>query len=449
MLQRQVRGKKGIALVLTLFIMIILLIVTLALSSMAMTDNQISLKRIKSYKAFNLARSGLTRARAELQNNNEWGKSPVTHTYGNDGEDGQYTVQVALETQPNRPSYWKVNSVGQIGEYKRTVYSWVELESFSKYLYLTNSEIGNIGGRTYTIWFVEQDSLDGPVHSNGYFSISNHPKFAEKITSSNDGDSWYNANDNTYRGGITDPSKFYHYYASYTRDSPEPLDNSQEFSFGGGISNAEFPSNISDIKDNATVSYDKNIDYIRFYTVGSGADAVGYVDIKPQGTNQVDTHQVDNITIHVDGRIEDIYGTVKGRATVGSTKDVTIKKDILYNNMDSDLLGIVSDENIVLDTPRDMRKDITIYAALMAVNGSFYVNNYNRGSYRGTIHLNGSLVQSRRGPVGTFNRYGIATGYNKDYKYDQKLKFMRPPNFPHTGKFAIKSFRDKGALGGN
>jgi len=440
---KKMNKAKGIALVLVLFVMIILLLVSITLSSMAMTDNQISLKHYYAKKAFNLARSGIIRASAELKTNPDWGGTPVVHDFG---ENGKYTVTVEFHTGDNGRGFWKVTSVGEIGEYKRTVYSWMELESFSKYLYMTDSEIGYIGGRYYTIWFVGDDRLDGPIHTNGYFSIYQHPQFANKMTSSNTGDRYYNSSNRTYRQGgetYTDPSKFYHYYYNYNHDYPIAMDGSSDFSFTGGVSEAEFPTNVGDIEDNADYKINRDVDYIKFMSNG-------YAEIKPHRRRKF-TVSTEDVTIHVDGTIKDIYGQVNGKVTVAATEDVKISDDITYCNDEVDMLGIVADDDIIVNTSPYRREDITIHAALMAVNGSFYVNNYDRGVDRGTLHVYGSITQKRRGPVGTFTTWGRYTGYHqKDYRYDPRLKFLRPPNFPHTGKVIVKAFlRDKGALGGD
>jgi hypothetical protein len=71
-----------------------------------------------------------------------------------------------------------------------------------------------------------------------------------------------------------------------------------------------------------------------------------------------------------------------------------------------------------------------IYAAILATTHSFVVDNFNCGPKAfGDLNLYGALAQNYRGIVGTGNSGGIVTGYNKDYKYDERLAVDEPPYF--------------------
>jgi len=71
-----------------------------------------------------------------------------------------------------------------------------------------------------------------------------------------------------------------------------------------------------------------------------------------------------------------------------------------------------------------------IYAAILAVNHSFIVDNYDCGSSLGTLTVWGAIAQLFRGPVGTFDSSGnVATGYTKNYNYDNRLTTTEPPYF--------------------
>ena len=69
-----------------------------------------------------------------------------------------------------------------------------------------------------------------------------------------------------------------------------------------------------------------------------------------------------------------------------------------------------------------------IYAAILAVNHSFIVDNYGCGAKLGTLNIFGAIAQVYRGPVGTGGGGG-GTGYLKNYVYDDRLAYSEPPYF--------------------
>ena len=73
-------------------------------------------------------------------------------------------------------------------------------------------------------------------------------------------------------------------------------------------------------------------------------------------------------------------------------------------------------------SPTNMQID----AAILALKGSFTVDNYWCGNSLGTLTVNGAIAQLHRGVVGTSNGN---TGYIKNYSYNDALKFRSPPHF--------------------
>ncbi len=160
-------------------------------------------------------------------------------------------------------------------------------------------------------------------------------------------------------------------------------------------------------------------------------------------TNVVDTT---SDTLFVDGLCV-MEGTVKGRVTVGGQYDVHISNNLVYADKTQDVLGIVANEDIVVESRNDTKVDRTIQATMMALNGSFYVDKYNTGSDRGVLHILGGIIQNRRGAVGTGSATQVSTGYLKDYVYDDKLITVPPLNFPNTGEVYVVNITDQGAAG--
>jgi hypothetical protein len=67
----------------------------------------------------------------------------------------------------------------------------------------------------------------------------------------------------------------------------------------------------------------------------------------------------------------------------------------------------------------------TIEAAILAIDHSFIVDHYDCGAELGTLTVKGAISQKFRGTVGTT----APTGYKKNYEYDDRLRYMEPPNF--------------------
>ena len=126
------------------------------------------------------------------------------------------------------------------------------------------------------------------------------------------------------------------------------------------------------------------------------------------------------------------------------------------------MLGLVADNYVEINHPVNNGNNVStcsqtlgagavncdlsnpyIDAVVLALNHSFIVNNYNTGNGLGTINLNGTIDQDWRGPVGTFSGGGgLATGYAKNYQYDQRLIYLSPPYYlnPGTSQWGFASF---------
>jgi hypothetical protein len=77
-------------------------------------------------------------------------------------------------------------------------------------------------------------------------------------------------------------------------------------------------------------------------------------------------------------------------------------------------------------TDEPLVTDVRIDAAIMSLQHSFIVDNYNCGRL-GTLTVNGAIVQKYRGPVGQGSP--IVDGFVKNYWYDDRLRYLSPPYF--------------------
>jgi hypothetical protein len=130
-----------------------------------------------------------------------------------------------------------------------------------------------------------------------------------------------------------------------------------------------------------------------------------------------------------------------GDYTIGTQQDLYIVGDTTYASFSgTDSLGLVANGFVYVYNPVNtsgnelMSTPVTnIDAAILSVDDSFTVENYNRGSHVGTLNVDGGIYQLYRGPVGTGGSGGCAsagsTGYCKNYTYDSRLPYEPPPYF--------------------
>lgn len=476
------RKRKGFALALTLFLILILSTVCFGALSIATIDSRITIEDYKSSRALYAARAGLAAAQSGVARaRNEVGVSD-TFSYSNvslssDGDE-RYSVAVTPASDNNSRSFaiWKVTSTGYYDDAVRQVEAYLEIESFSRYAYFTDYEGSNIQ-------FISRDSITGDVHTNGYFLINGHPHMYSRTTSSNNGDTRFNSTSYTYSrtDGKTahDPSYFYRAANNnYDDDKFLALNDSTDFSFSGGQTAIPLPTDSGITK---TAAQNEGHYYTGKYIVVfteqgkaklyKGENKTTYVNGRPttsivysgypsasngykdQPTTTLNTSFDDmaaGLTMYFSDEIQ-VYGTVKGRVTLGCANNINIIEDILYKDDATDVLGMISNKNIIVVSDKNVNKNRYIRAVMMALTGSFTVQDYDKGSSRGTLDVYGGIIQKTRGAVGTSSKvsptYTQYTGYFKDYKYDRKLRTRPPLNFPTTGRLTLRFFVDKGSIG--
>ena len=141
-----------------------------------------------------------------------------------------------------------------------------------------------------------------------------------------------------------------------------------------------------------------------------------------------------NGMLYVQGGNVTIQGTLRGQLTIATDQDVRVANNVTYatdpivNPASTDLLGLVAGRNVVVNSgaPNNVRID----GSIMAFNNSFMVENWN-GPLKGTLTVLGGIIQENRGPVGTVGPGGArASGYGKNYRFDNRLSNIAPPFFP-------------------
>jgi Tfp pilus assembly protein PilX len=135
------------------------------------------------------------------------------------------------------------------------------------------------------------------------------------------------------------------------------------------------------------------------------------------------------------GPCGDIYisGTYNTPLTVAAANDVVLT-DNLLNSTDANptgtaspsgsaTLGLVANEYVRVMHTCSGDPNVTIDGAILTLQHSFFVDNYNCGGTQGTLTVHGAIAQYFRGIVGQVG----SNGYLKNYNYDTRLALILPP----------------------
>ncbi len=156
-----------------------------------------------------------------------------------------------------------------------------------------------------------------------------------------------------------------------------------------------------------------------------------------------------------------VWGTYSKNLTITSEKDIIVGTPVdptnntpLWSNADLKrsgdvVLGLIADKfvrvshavnrssgcsnrnatNGTVTTTDDKPMDtITIESAILSLQHSFIVDNFECGSELQTLTVSGAIAQRFRGPVGTTSG-SSRTGFTKGYEYDDRFRYRSPPFF--------------------
>lgn len=150
------------------------------------------------------------------------------------------------------------------------------------------------------------------------------------------------------------------------------------------------------------------------------------------------------------GACGDLYvsGTYNTSITLGAADSVIVTGNLLNQNdtnptgsnvtlTGAATLGLVANQYVRVYRPvsnpagtcastASTPGNVTIDGAVLALAHSFDVDNYDCGT-PATLTIHGALAQKYRGPVAMVNSGGAVTGYNKNYNYDNRFKYVMPP----------------------
>ncbi|OGU73260.1 MAG: hypothetical protein A2V93_03060 [Ignavibacteria bacterium RBG_16_34_14] len=314
----------------------------------------------------------------------------------------------------------KITSAGTYQGKTHTVEVVLAPSSFSKFAYYSTNEGG-------TIWWTGNDTVWGPFHTQDHLRVSNHPVFYGKTTT--------NKSLVYYKNKNTDHPKF---YGGFEQGIGLPLPTN-------GLSPIEAVADDDGYKFTG-----KDTVYLTF-----AGDSIKfrYQWNKPD-TTVLTASLAPNGVIFAKDAVVRLKGTVKGQYTVavsGSSSNkgkVFLDNDIVYSQdprvypNSTDLLGIVAKNEILITENTANNNHINIHASIYSESKGFGAQNYNSRPVSGDINLLGGIIQNIRQAVGTFSGSTTTHGFNKRYKYDERLMYSYPPSYPGTGIFEIVSWQE-------
>jgi hypothetical protein len=326
------------------------------------------------------------------------------------------------------------------------------------------ASIPNSGGKYCdVISFVSGDELKGPMHTNDTFAICGEPKLGRNAgdpieisgpTHGNPPRAWYSSNEIPHGGSCSGSSK--RFEGTEQANSPEllpPETNSQLATIAEATFKFKGQVRICLSGKTMTVGKGKTCTENVAYSGSLPPNGVVYVEnqtcagaYSPFKNEYEPTSECGNVYVH---------GTFSGPLTIAAGNDIIIDGNLTHSGEEA-MLGLIANNfiriyhptEVVVETHESCNrfgchtveethcenaanviKDVTVDAAILAINHSFIVDNYNCGDPLGTLTVVGAIAQKYRGAVGTGGGSGASTGFLKNYNYDERLKTIEPPSF--------------------
>jgi Tfp pilus assembly protein PilX len=352
----------------------------------------------------------------------------------------------------------QVRSTGRSGNVRRSVVGTLRRSGFLDYLYFTDLEttdpiVYQISDPSEATWaaancltyrragrpsrcsgivFASDDSIAGPFHTNDDFLACGTPTFGRNT---NDAIEVSSPNPGYYAGcGGTANPDFKGSFKTNASILTMPSSNASiasvalpGYSFTGRTQITLSGSTMTVINNSTT------------QTKALPSNGVIYVKNGTCGTTYNIQQDYSNPAGCADVSVK---GTYSSSLTIASENDIIANGNITKTG--NVVLGLVANNFVRVYHPVTRSSNscsnastglygsalgnVTIEAAILTLQHSFIVDNYNCGSPLGTLTVNGAIAQKFRGPVGTGGS-SISTGYIKDYNYDDRFKVVNPPYF--------------------
>jgi type II secretory pathway pseudopilin PulG len=325
--------------------------------------------------------------------------------------------------------------------------------------------IPNSGGQyCNAISFVSGDSINGPMHTNDAFVICGNPTLGREPTDpvevANPPRGWFSTSEVPHSGSSCNGTEE-NFKGTFTANAgtltPPPtnteLQNIAEptFRYKGQVRICLNGSNMTVMTLTAvntcaspgSIVYSGAVPANGVVYVESGACSKAYTPFNVQYGITEPPSECGNAYVQ---------GNYSGQLTIAAANDIVVTNNICLESCESKLpftglgvLGLIANNFIRIYHPHTQvynsskevwecdengtgyLQNVRIDAALLAIDHSIIVDDYNCGKKLGTLTVNGALAQKYRGAVGTTGSSG--SGYLKSYNYDNRLRYLSPPSF--------------------
>lgn len=429
---KKMSQNKGVALIASYMVLTVLLAFSGMLYDISNWQNKTTNTFKRQAQATDIAEAGLDRALIWIRAQptppgnatNPWGGA---QSLGNPAI-GNYSVAITdLGSPGGSPSVkrYRVTSTGTAGGITQTLTNYLQTDNYARYIWFTDRE--QFGATN--VWFWDQDTLNGPTHTNGHFNIKGTPTFNGEVRSVDDYIRYYNNGSNINSSNLS--------------NSPFDLPDFQStVTLGAEATN--MPTQALSLRAASTAAGGLRLTGNTTVVLNSN----GTMNVTNAGRGWANQNMAlpTNGALFVNTGTLTISGTLNGRLTAGASRDIIIPNNILYANdprinpASTDTLGLISEEDIMINSTAP--NNLEIDASLMALNTSFMLQNWWVGPPKGTLTVFGGIIQDQRGPVGTFSGTTKVSGYSKNYNYDQRLLNSPPPFVPTTGDYITLSWEN-------
>lgn len=319
----------------------------------------------------------------------------------------------------------------------------IEKPSFARFAWFTESEAG--------VAWVDGDTVQGPVHTNGFLTMSGTPVFMDDVSSAGlppgAPPSWAGGGSPDFQADTT--------FGRPAIELPEAsIAELCTLAVQGG---RRFHHEVW-LRVMRDISLNPIVRCWDTWPIVPPSGAPQGLPVPAAGDSSIQIANISNGILATTGGFDvHIWGQLDGRLTVVSTDDIYIETDLLYFAdpllfpTSDDMLGLIAADSVIVaykdngaSPTRDPNEsDCRINATILAMS-SFTTQGVTppfSGPSRGTIYLLGGIIQETRGRI-SFTFGPTTYGYGKDYEYDRRLLTQLPPAFPLYGDNVILSWRE-------